>query len=170
MVFGEQAQDNKMNYFKNGYTISTDKNKLDLYVIHNFLAFESSWSRGISLEKVRTSIENSLNFGIYKDAKQVAYARILSDYSTVAYIGDLFISPAHRKLGLSLWLIKIIMAHPKLQHLQRWVLLPRNAEQLFEKFGFSKQATDNKYMEKYDPSVYLPDGELDVVELLGNME
>jgi len=75
---------------RNEYTISTDNMKLDIYAIHKFLAYESEWSNGIPINTLKTSIENSLNFGLYHLNKQIGYARIISDYSTIAYLGDVF--------------------------------------------------------------------------------
>ncbi|PKV49068.1 acetyltransferase (GNAT) family protein [Aquimarina sp. MAR_2010_214] len=139
---------------KDNYTISTDKNKLDISMIHNFLTNESGWSDGISYDIVKTSIENSLNFGLYSGDKQIGYARVISDYATIAYLGDIFILKKHRGLGLSKWLMEIIMEHPDLQNLRRWILLTSTAEWLYEKYGFTKLPKPEIYMEKFDPNVY----------------
>ncbi len=103
---------------KNEYTISTDKNKLDFTCIHKFLTNETDWSNGIPMNTLKTSIENSLNFGLYYENKQIGYARIISDYSTIAYLGDVFIVKEYRGNGLSKWLINEIMEHPNLQGLR----------------------------------------------------
>ena len=76
---------------KNDFLISTDKNKLDIPMIHDFLTNESGWSNGIPYEKVKKSIDNSLNFGLYIQGKQIGFARVISDFSTIAYLGDVFI-------------------------------------------------------------------------------
>ncbi|WP_106792928.1 GNAT family N-acetyltransferase [Aquimarina sp. Aq78] len=143
-----------MEVFKENYSISTDKNKLDVLLIYNFLTNESGWSDGISYDVVKVSIENSLNFGLYSGEKQIGYARVISDYSTIAYLGDIFILKEYRKLGLSKWLMETIMGHPNLQNLRRWILLTSTAEWLYEKYGFTKLPKPEIYMEKFDPNVY----------------
>ncbi|WP_082994775.1 MULTISPECIES: GNAT family N-acetyltransferase [Aquimarina] len=143
-----------MEVSKENYSISTDKNKLDVLLIYNFLTNESGWSDGISYDAVKVSIENSLNFGLYSEDKQIGYARVISDYSTIAYLGDIFILKEYRKLGLSKWLMETIMGHPNLQNLRRWILLTSTAEWLYEKYGFTKLPKPEIYMEKFDPNVY----------------
>lgn len=98
--------------------ISTDKNKLDIYLIHNFLTNQSGWSNGIPYKSVEKSINNSLNFGIYVEQKQIGYARVISDFSTIAYLGDIFILNEYRGLRLSKWLMEVIMRHQDLQNFQ----------------------------------------------------
>lgn len=140
--------------FKDGYIISTDINKLDIPLIHHFLSKESGWSQGIPYERVKISIENSLNFGLYHGEQQIGFARIISDFSTIAYLGDVFILTAYRGLGLSKWLMDTIMSHPNLQGLRRWILLTSTAEWLYEKYGFSKLSRPEIYMEKFNQHVY----------------
>ncbi len=140
---------------RNDYTISTDKLKLDIFRIHKFLANETDWAKGIPINILKTSIENSLNFGIYHENKQIGFARIISDYSTIAYLGDVYVLKEHRGKGLGKWLINEIMEHPNLQGLRRWILLTDTAEWLYEKFGFSGIPNPKIYMEKYKPNVYI---------------
>ena len=140
---------------KNEYLISTDKKKLDIEIIHNFLTHESGWSNGITIDKVEKSIDNSLNFGIYLGHRLIGYARVISDFSTIAYLGDVFILEAYRGLGLSKWLMETIMEHKELQGLRRWILLTSTAEWLYEKYGFTKLLKPEIYMEKFNPNVYL---------------
>ncbi|WP_317045111.1 GNAT family N-acetyltransferase [Arenibacter troitsensis] len=144
-----------MEKYNNDYLISTDKKKLDIALIHNFLTYESGWSKGISFEKVEKSIDNSLNFGIYIGPNLIGYARVISDFSTIAYLGDVFILKEYRGLGLSKWLMETIMEHKELQGLRRWILLTSTAEWLYEKYGFTKLPKPEIYMEKFNPNVYL---------------
>ena len=139
---------------RNGYTISTDKNKLDIDSIHKFLANETDWANGIPISTLKTSIENSLNFGLYRKNKQIGFARVISDYSTIAYLGDVFVLKEYRGKGLSNWLMKEIMEHPDLQGLRRWILLTDTAEWLYKKFGFKELSHPEYYMEKHNPNIY----------------
>lgn len=144
-----------MEVSKENYSISTDKNKLDVLMIHDFLTNKSGWSDGISYDLVKSSIDNSLTFGLYDKEKQIGFARVISDYATIAYLGDIFILKEYRGLGLSKWLMEIIMKHPNLQNLRRWILLTSTAEWLYEKYGFTKLPKPEIYMEKFDPNVYV---------------
>ena len=143
-----------MEAYKDEYLISTDREKLDIELIHDFLSNESGWSNGIPIERVEKSIANSLNFGIYTGQKLIGFARVISDFSTIAYLGDVFILPGYRGLGLSKWLMETIVAHQELQGLRRWILLTDTAEWLYEKYGFTKLPRPEVYMEKFNPNVY----------------
>ncbi|MEQ9263813.1 MAG: GNAT family N-acetyltransferase [Balneolaceae bacterium] len=143
-----------MKYLKDDFIVSTEKSDLDIPFIHEFLTNESGWSNGIPYELVEKSIENSLNFGLFHDNRQIGYARIISDYSTIAYLGDVFIITEYRGLGLSKWLMEIIMNHKELQNLRRWILVTSTAEWLYEKYGFTKLIKPEIYMEKLDTEVY----------------
>jgi GNAT superfamily N-acetyltransferase len=141
--------------FSNGdFLISTDRERLDLDVVHGFLT-NSYWAKGISREIVARSIEHSLCFGIY-DAKgsQVGFARVISDYATYAYLGDVFVIESHRGRGLSKWLIECVVKHPQLRGLRRWTLLTRDAHGLYEQFGFTPLKTPERYMELHRPNIY----------------
>ena len=145
----------EVNATKGEYSISTDKKLLDLNLVHHFLANESYWSKNIPFEIVKTAAENSLTFGIYLNKKQVGYARIITDYATIAYLGDVFILNEHRGLGLSKWLMEQIHAHPNLQGLRRWVLLTADAHALYKKFGWTEIANPDRYLEKVVKDIYL---------------
>lgn len=134
--------------------ISTDNSLLDVAAIHSFLCFHSGWSNGISLEKVQKSIDHSLNFGVYDGNKQVGFARVISDFSTIAYLGDVYLLDPYRGKGIAKELMDCIMGHPELQGLRRWILLTSTADWLYEKYGFEKLPQPEIYMEKFDPEVY----------------
>ena len=135
------------------YSISTDRLRLDIDLIHNYLSNESYWATGRSREVVERSIENSLPFGIYKEDKQVGFARIVTDYATFAWVADVFVLPEHRGHGLSKWLMQVIIAHPRLQGFRRWVLSTKDAHGLYERFGFIKLHRPERWMERPDPNM-----------------
>ena len=136
------------------FLISTDLARLDLDVIHNFLA-NCYWARGIPREVVERSIEQALCFGIYDGSgAQVGFARVISDFATIAYVGDVFVLESHRGRGLSKWLMECITQHPALQNLRRWILTTRDAHGLYAQVGFAPVKSPERYMERHDPNVY----------------
>jgi len=139
------------------FTITTDKSKMDIVAIHDFLSKYSGWSDNIPFERVKTSIDNSLNFGLFHNGKQIGFARIISDYSTIAYLGDIYVLDIYRGQGLSKKLMDAVIKHPNLQGLRRWILLTSTADWLYEKYGFSKLPKPELYMELFDPNVYKTD-------------
>ena len=135
------------------YLISTDVSRLDLSVVHNFLA-TSYWAEGIPMEVVKRSIEHSLAFGLYQGDQQIGFARVITDYATFAYLADVFVLEAHRGKGLGKWMIEVIVKHPELQGLRKWVLATRNAHGLYQKFGFAALKRPENLMEIRSPDIY----------------
>lgn len=121
----------------NEYTINTDKARLDIPLIHQYLSQQSYWAENIPLEIVERSIENSVCFGVFHRDKQVGFARVVTDQATFGYLADVFILPEHRGLGLSKQLVAFIMADPSLQGLRRFMLATRDAHTLYARFGFT---------------------------------
>jgi len=139
---------------KDEFTISTDKQRLDLAVIHKFLSEDSYWARERSIEQTKTAIENSICFGLYVGDKQIGFARVVSDKATFAYIGDVFVLSEYRGRGLSKWLMQVIVDHPELQGLRRWVLATKDAHGLYAQFEFSELRHPDRWMEKTAPNAY----------------
>jgi GNAT superfamily N-acetyltransferase len=135
------------------YVISTDRARIDLDVVHSFLT-NCYWAKGIPRELVARSIQHSLCFGVYEHGAQVGFARVISDYATFAYIGDVFVLESHRERGLSKWLMESIVQHPLLQNLRRWILATRDAHGLYSKFGFTPLQKPDRFMELHRPDVY----------------
>jgi GNAT superfamily N-acetyltransferase len=136
------------------FVISTDSARLDLNLIHGFLT-NCYWAEGIPRDVVARSIENSLCFGIYHGSgAQVGFARVISDFATIAYLGDVFVLESHRGRGLGKWLMECIMKHPALQGLRRWILLTRDVHGLYAQFGFTPVKSPERYMELHHANVY----------------
>lgn len=136
------------------FCISTDKDRLNIEVIHYFLANESYWSKDIPLSVVHKAVSNSLCFGVFKGDEQVGFARVVSDYVTYAWLADVFILKEYRGLGLSKWMLEFIMSHPDLQVLRRWMLATRDAHKLYSRYGFKPVAHPERLMENHQPDVF----------------
>ena len=136
------------------YEISTDPGRLDLEVIHNYLAEESYWSPGIPRDVVERAVRNSLCFGVYDGARQIGFARVVTDRATFALLADLFILAPHRGHGLSKRLMQSIVGHPDLQGLRRMLLLTSDAHGLYRKFGFTELGNPSRFMEVLRADIY----------------
>jgi GNAT superfamily N-acetyltransferase len=141
---------------KEAYSITTDVTKLNIDVIHKFLCEESYWAKGIPKNIVKIAIANSLCFGLFYNAEQIGFARLVTDKATFAYLADVFILQDHRGKGLSKWLMHVVQAHPELQNLRRWLLTTKDAHGLYEQFGWQKPSPDYAYrfMMRHYPDVY----------------
>jgi GNAT superfamily N-acetyltransferase len=127
--------------------ISDDKLKLDVELIHKFLT-TSYWAEGRTIEEVKNSIEHSICFGVYKDDQQIGFARILTDYSVIAYLMDVFILEEYRGKGFSKLLLKRIFEDERFKRVKKWRLATKDAHSLYTQFGFEKIKNPDRLMEK----------------------
>jgi GNAT superfamily N-acetyltransferase len=142
-------------HHRNNFLISTDKAKLDLPLIHDYLARQSYWAENIPMAVVQQSIENSLTFGIYQQEQQVGYARVITDFATYGYLADVFVLEEFRGRGLSKWLMDCIFNQtPELQGFRRWTLATADAHGLYEQVGFAPLAKPERHMEKVNFTKY----------------
>ncbi len=128
-------------------TISTNKNRLNVKLIHEFLT-NSYWAEGRALEQVKISIEHSLCFGMYLKDEQIGFARVLTDKAVVAYLMDVFIIDKERGKGYSKMLLNKIFAHSELKSIGKWVLATKDAHDLYKQFGFKGIENPERLMER----------------------
>ncbi|HZR64831.1 MAG TPA: GNAT family N-acetyltransferase [Terriglobales bacterium] len=134
--------------------VSTDRGRLDINLIYEFLSKRSYWAEGVPRDVVEHAIENSLCFGLFEGGRQVGFARAITDYATFAYLADVFVLESHRGRGLSKFLMECIVKHPKLQNLRRWMLATKDAHSLYAKFGFAPLEQPERFMCRANPDVY----------------
>ena len=142
-----------VDFVKENFSISTDKHRLDIGYIHRFLS-QSYWAQDIPIEVVTKSIAGSICFGLYDHSRQVGFARVITDSATFAYLADVFIDEELRGNGLSKWLVEVIMSHPSVQGLRRFMLATRDAHGLYKKFGFTPLTSPERWMQIHNPEVY----------------
>jgi len=143
-----------MEWQSQNFIISTDKGKLNIPYIHQFLSKESYWAANIPLHIVKTSIEHSLCFGVYDGEKQIGFARLITDQAVFGYLADVFIDAAYRGRGLSKWLMQIIFELPFIPLLRSFMLGTKDAHKLYEKFGFTPLTSPERYMRVHRPDAY----------------
>lgn len=134
--------------------ISTDLATFDIPLIHRFLAQESTWAKDIPFATVERSLQHSLCFGGFEDNQQIAFARVVTDRATFAYLVDVFVVPEQRGKGYSKTLMQAVMGHPELQGLRRFMLASSNARGLYQGFGFATPAKPEILMEINRPDIY----------------
>lgn len=130
---------------KNGYSISTDKSKLDAILIYEFLS-KTYWAKDRTLEQTKIIIEKAFCFGLYMEETQIGFARIVTDFAAIAYLGDVFVIPNQQGKGLGKWLIDTILKHEQLKNIKTWLLATKDAHQLYKKFGFIPHPNPEKLM------------------------
>jgi GNAT superfamily N-acetyltransferase len=135
------------------YSITTDKARLDVTAIHAYLS-QSYWSPGIPRAVVERAIANSIAFGLFHGDAQVGFARVITDKATFAYLADVYVLEAHRGRGLASAMVAAIQAHEELQGLRRFMLVTKDAHDLYAKFGFSALANPSRVMEKSIANAY----------------
>ncbi len=145
-----------MEWRRGPFTVSTDPARLDRDAIHGFLS-GSYWAKGIPRDVVDRSIEGALCFGVYEGESQIGFARVITDRATFAYLADVFVLESHRGRGLATWLMEVVMSHPDLQNLRRWILMTRDAHPLYRKLGFREIEDASRCMEIVDREVYTRD-------------
>ena len=133
-----------------GFEISTDRARLDVALVHEFLR-TSYWAEGRGRSVVERSIEHSLCFGVYQGGRQVAFARVVSDRAVFAYLMDVFVVPEFRGHGISKALMRAVLDHPDLQNLRLFLLATRDAHGLYKRFGFRPLAEPERMMAIRNP-------------------
>ncbi|WP_428224251.1 GNAT family N-acetyltransferase [Flavobacterium sp.] len=128
-------------------TISTDKSKLDLDFLENFLK-DIYWAAGRTKAEIQITIDASICFGLYLDDKQIGFARVITDYVVFAYVMDVFVTEQYRGNGYSSQLVDAMLNEPQLQQVKIWRLASKDAQFLYEKFGFTSLAHPERMMEK----------------------
>lgn len=130
------------------FTISTDRGRLNVTTVHDYLSRDSYWAQGRSRELVERSIAGSLCFGLYDGEAQIGFARVITDGAVYAYLADVFVLEPYRGRGLAKWMISCVIDHPQLRSIRRFMLATQDAHGLYEKFGWSSLSEPSRHMER----------------------
>jgi hypothetical protein len=137
------------------YFVSSDPSRLDLPFTHQWLSNQAHWSLGLPFKVFKRMIDHSLNFGVYhQSGKQVGYGRVITDYTTFAWLTDVFIIDEYRGKGLSIILMNCIFDHPELKILRRWLLGTNHAHGLYRKFGFGDLDHPENFLTRHRQQMY----------------
>lgn len=135
-----------------GYVLCTDRARIDLDLVAGFLADEAYWSKGLPRPVLQRALANSLPIGLYApDGRMAGFARLVTDYAVFAYLRDVFVVPAHRGHGLSVWLAREIRTHPALVTVTTWMLATRDAHAVYARAGFVPVPHPEYYMSVPQP-------------------
>ena len=148
-----QLNANPMEWSRDEFTVTCDPLKVDRQAVATFLA-STYWAKGIPRPTVEKSLDGSLCFALLDSDRLVGFARVISDRATIAYLGDVFVLPEYRGRGLGKWLMQCVTSHPELQGLRRWILITKDAHDLYRPLGFTPLARPEGYMELHNANVY----------------
>lgn len=141
-----------------GFTLNTDKSRLQVSRIHQFLSTQAYWCLDIPQETLKKAIDGSLCFGLYtknsSEQVQIGFARIVSDGASFAWLCDVYVENEYRGKGLAKWMMECVMSHPHLKNLRRICLATKDAHSLYKKFGFEVTQTPQNWMEIKDNDLY----------------
>jgi len=135
-------------------TISSNKADLEMETVYTFLSRETAWAKGMPRDTFERAVAGSLCFGGYIGGRQVAFARLITDEATFAYLCDVFVLPDYRGKGYATTLMRHVFASPSLQRLRRIVLVTTDAHHVYAPHGFKELANPERYMELHNPDVY----------------
>jgi GNAT superfamily N-acetyltransferase len=140
------VRDQLIEQERSGLILSTDRRRIDVDAVLRLLA-PTHWGSALTRERLERAIENSVCVGVYDGARQLAFARVVTDLATYAYLTDVIVAEAARGAGIGTWMVQAIVDHPDLQGLRRIALLTRDARVLYERFGFTTDPPTSVYME-----------------------
>ena len=142
-----------MEWLRDEFTVTCDSNRMDRDLVSTFLA-STYWAQNIPRSIVDKSMDGSMCFALLEADRQIGFARVITDRATIAFLADVFILPEYRARGLGTWLIECVLKHPELQGLRRWILVTRDAHELYRKFGFQPLARPEGFMELHNLDIY----------------
>ena len=140
-----------------GLRITNKLSEMDFDGIHEFIR-HSYWAKGMPATTLKKALENSLCFAVIdQEGHQRAFARLITDHATFAYLADVFVAEAYRGQGISKWLIEAVLSHSSAQGLRRILLATEDAHGLYQQFGFNEVTVEEArtLMQIRDPNVYL---------------
>jgi GNAT superfamily N-acetyltransferase len=125
-----------MNWQRDEYILTDNKSRIDLDAVCALL-HATYWAGDRSRDRIETSIQHSICFGLFHGNQQVGFTRAVTDYATFAWICDVVVAEEHRGRGLGKWIMECVLAHPDLKT-ATLVLRTRDAHSLYERFGFER--------------------------------
>ena len=129
------------------YEIDTDPERLDLLRVHHWLSTDTYWATGRPTETVVEAARNSVNFGAYDaEGAQVAYARVVTDHATFAWLCDVYVDRAHRGRGVGSLLTRAVVDGLRPLELKRVILSTLDAHEVYARVGFVPWPTPDRLM------------------------
>jgi N-acetylglutamate synthase-like GNAT family acetyltransferase len=136
-----------IEYIKKPFMISTDRNKVNVDKVCEFLA-QSYWANTRKRETIIKSLEHSICFSLFHENTQIGFARVITDGATFAYLCDVFIDEAYRGKGLGKWMLECILEHPDIAPVRRFCLVTKDAHEFYRPFGFQSLQQPERFMER----------------------
>jgi N-acetylglutamate synthase-like GNAT family acetyltransferase len=135
------------DFYIEGYRFSFSKEAIPKDIVYDYLSRESYWAKGISMELVERSIENSICLGIYNDKGLLAgFGRMITDQAVFAYLADIFILETHRGKGLSKVMVQAFCDLAEQFQVRRTMLATLDAQGLYAQFNFEQLTNPERFM------------------------
>jgi GNAT superfamily N-acetyltransferase len=150
-----------------GYTLSSDANLLDVDLVHHWLSTDAYWALGRPRERLVKAIAGSLVFGVYRrdggtdhdgdgpataSPSQVAFARVITDSATFAWLCDVYVDRAERGRGIGTWMVRVVRDELVNLGVRRILLATADAHGVYAKLGFNPLAETDRWMELRPPA------------------
>ena len=129
-----------------GYELDGDPARLDVGLVHHWIATDSYWAPGRTFEVMAAAIAGSRPFGVYRDGRQVAFARVVTDGAVFAYLCDVYVDRAERGRGLGKWLVGTVRDELVARGVRRVLLTTADAQGMYAALGFTP-VTPGRWME-----------------------
>jgi GNAT superfamily N-acetyltransferase len=133
------------------HTVSTDPDAVDFDAVFHFLS-QAPWASGLSREGLGRALRNSLCFSLLEGTRQIGLARVISDFSTFAYLCDVYVVDQQRGQGLGSWLVRCVLNHPDIKCLKRIALITHDAQDFYLCLGFQFPSHPDHCMERLSTS------------------
>lgn len=137
-----------LSHDEDGYEIDADTARIDVARVHHWLSTDAYWALGRELDVVQRAVQGSLSFGVYdRDGEQVAFARVVTDLATFAWLCDVYVDRGHRGIGLGHRLVAAVRDHLAPYQLKRILLATLDAHSVYADLGFAPLAEPTRWME-----------------------
>ncbi|WP_306319186.1 MULTISPECIES: GNAT family N-acetyltransferase [unclassified Streptomyces] len=134
-----------------GYELSTDPARLDADRVHAWLSEDAYWALDRPRATQDKAVAGSLNFGVYDTAsgQQVAYARVITDGATFAWLCDVYVDRSARGKGIGKAMVTAVRDHLKPLGIRRVLLATQDAHGVYEEVGFKPLEKPEQWMALY---------------------
>jgi GNAT superfamily N-acetyltransferase len=130
------------------FAVTSDADRIDRARVHRWLSEQAYWALGRSRATQDAAIDASRNYAVHDEetGERVAYARVVTDGVTFAWLCDVFVAPEVRGRGVGRMLVDGVIADLEPLGLARILLSTADAHGLYARSGFAPLADPSRMM------------------------